>query len=139
MIIYKKLAAIVGIVFAAAVSGCSGNTGADGQMNAANMSMEPIKVELRWAPQQISVNQVVTFEAVVTQAGKPVDDAKEVVFEIINKHDKSQNYKFTGTSSGDGVYKAEGAIEEEGEFTVTSHVSARTQHSMPSKELLVRQ
>ncbi|MHA6529022.1 FixH family protein [Paenibacillus sp. BAC0078] len=139
MINHKKLAAFLLIVITVAVAGCSGNSGADGQMNtAANMPMEPIKVELSWTPQQVSVNQMVTFEAVVTQAGEPVDDAKEVVFEIINKKDKSRKYEFTGESSGNGKYKADGTIEEEGEFTVTSHVTARTQHSMPSRELLVQ-
>ncbi|WP_162165059.1 FixH family protein [Paenibacillus graminis] len=103
-----------------------------------NMSMEPIKVELSWSPLQVAAGQKVVFEALVTQDGQPVDDAKEVLFEVVNKNDKGQKLEFAGESSGDGIYKAEGTMEADGEFTVTSHVTARTQHSMPSKKLVVQ-
>ncbi len=106
--------------------------------SAANMSMEPIKVELNWNPQQVTAGQKVTFEAHVTQDGEPVDDAKEVLFEIVNNSNKEQTLELTGESAGEGTYRAEGVLKSEGDYTVTSHVSARTQHSMPSKKLVVQ-
>ncbi|WP_313641138.1 FixH family protein [Paenibacillus sp.] len=103
-----------------------------------NMSMEPIKVELHWSPEEVVVNQKVTFEAVVTQDNSAVDDAKEVLFEIVNKDDDGQKIELKGKLVGDGIYQAEGTLAKEGQYIVTSHVTARTQHSMPNKELSVK-
>ncbi|CAH1058924.1 FixH family protein [Paenibacillus pseudetheri] len=103
-----------------------------------DMSMEPIKVELHWSPKEVVVNQKVTFEAVVTQDNLVVDDAKEVLFEIVSKDDSEQKIEFKGKLVGDGIYQAEGTLAKEGQYIVTSHVTARTQHSMPNKELSVK-
>jgi hypothetical protein len=103
-----------------------------------DMSMEPIKVELHWSPEEVVVNQKVTFEAVVTQDDLAVDDAKEVLFEIASKDDSEQKIELKGKLVGDGIYQAEGTLEKAGQYIVTSHVTARTQHSMPNKELSVK-
>lgn len=103
-----------------------------------DMSMEPIKVELHWNPEDVVVNQKVTFEAVVTQDNLAVDDAKEVLFEIVSKDDSEQKIEFKGKLVSDGIYQAEGTLAKEGQYIVTSHVTARTQHSMPNKELSVK-
>ncbi|OME73161.1 hypothetical protein BSK65_05000 [Paenibacillus odorifer] len=103
-----------------------------------DMSMEPIKVELHWSPEEVVVNQKVTFEAVVTQENLAVDDAKEVLFEIVRKDDEEQKIELKGKLVGDGIYQAEGTLAKEGQYIVTSHVTARTQHSMPNKELSVK-
>ncbi|MNZ83255.1 hypothetical protein D3C78_1019780 [compost metagenome] len=103
-----------------------------------DMSMEPIKVELHWNPEEVVVNQKVTFEAVVTQDNLAVDDAKEVLFEIVSKDDSEQKIEFKGKLVSDGIYQAEGTLAKEGQYIVTSHVTARTQHSMPNKELSVK-
>ncbi|MEK3659920.1 FixH family protein [Paenibacillus sp. NPDC058367] len=103
-----------------------------------DMSMEPIKVELHWNPEEVVVNQKVTFEAVVTQDNLAVDDAKEVLFEIVSKDDSEQKIEFKGKLVSDGIYQAEGTLTKEGQYIVTSHVTARTQHSMPNKELSVK-
>lgn len=134
----KKMLALVCIAVMTVLGGCSGNSGEHNHMQAAaNVSMEPIKVELSWDHTEISVNQKVIFEAVVTQAGEPVDDAREVLFEIVNLGDEAQKLELTGKLAGNGTYEAEGSFELEGQYKVTSHVTARTQHSMPSKELTV--
>ncbi|KAA1180795.1 FixH family protein [Paenibacillus sp. B2(2019)] len=103
-----------------------------------DMSMEPIKVELHLNPEEVVVNQKVTFEAVVTQDNLAVDDAKEVLFEIVSKDDSEQKIEFKGKLVSDGIYQAEGTLTKEGQYIVTSHVTARTQHSMPNKELSVK-
>ncbi|MNV46645.1 hypothetical protein D3C71_1384850 [compost metagenome] len=100
--------------------------------------MEPIKVELHWSPEEVVVNQKVTFEAVVTQDNLAVDDAKEVLFEIASKDNSEQKIELKGKLVGDGIYQAEGTLAKEGQYIVTSHVTARTQHSMPNKELSVK-
>ncbi|MCE3201325.1 FixH family protein [Paenibacillus sonchi] len=135
----RKLTALLSLIIAATLSGCSGGNGDMNHMHAeSNMSMEPIKVELSWSPLQVAAGQKVVFEALVTQEGQPVDDAKEVLFEIVSNNNSESKLEFTGESAGNGIYKAEGTMEAEGEFTVTSHVTARTQHSMPSKKLVVQ-
>ncbi|OKP84705.1 hypothetical protein A3844_18930 [Paenibacillus helianthi] len=139
MIHQRKLAAFLSVMITVALSGCSGGGKTESHMHTvANMSMEPIKVELNWSPQQVTAGQKVTFEALVTQDGEPVNDAKEVLFEIRSNSNTDKKLEFTGESAGDGTYKAEGIVETAGEFTVTSHVTARTQHSMPSKKLVVQ-
>ncbi|QSF42631.1 FixH family protein [Paenibacillus tianjinensis] len=138
MIKPKQFIAILFIVMMSTLGGCSENSAEHNHMHAAdNVSMEPIKVELSWSPEQGKVNEPVSFKAVVTQAGEAVDDAKEVLFEIVNTNDGSIKLELKGTSSGSGTYEAEGSFAQEGEYSVTSHVTARTQHSMPSKELTV--
>jgi hypothetical protein len=138
MIIPKRLITLLFIVTVSTLGGCSGKSAEHNHMQAAaNVSMEPIKVELGWNPKQGKVNEPVTFKAVVTQAGEAVDDAKEVLFEIVDKDDESVKVELKGTSAGSGTYEAEGTFVQEGTYNVTSHVTARTQHSMPSKELTV--
>ncbi|WP_249899103.1 FixH family protein [Paenibacillus sp. PK3_47] len=134
----KQWMALISIAAITVLGGCSGNNSEHDHMHtAADVSMEPIKVELSWSPADISVNQMVIFEAVVTQEGEPVDDAREVVFEIVNSGDETQKLELAGESAGNGTYIAEGSLNQEGTYKVTSHVTARTQHSMPSKELSV--
>ncbi|WP_340023924.1 FixH family protein [Paenibacillus sp. FSL K6-1096] len=120
------------------LTGCSKDEHGDMNMSAAGSSMQPIKVELSWSPEEVAAGSKVSFKAVVTQEGKPVDDAKEVMFEITDAADKSKKIEIEGTSAGEGAYVGENTFEEAGTFTVTSHVTARTQHSMPSKELVVQ-
>lgn len=138
MIKPKRLIALLVAISMSTLGGCSGNSAEPNHMQAAaNVSMEPVKAELSWSPQQAKVNETVAFTAVVTQAGEPVDDAKEVLFEIVNKADDSVKLELQGTSAGNGTYQAEDIFVQEGVYRVTSHVTARTQHSMPSQELTV--
>lgn len=128
------------IVMGMTLAGCSGNKEDEMQMQmhaAANSSMSPIKVELSWNPEEVTAGTAVSFKAVVTQDGEPVDDAREVMFEVNEAADKTKKVEIKGESDGEGAYVAEHTFEEAGEFSVTSHVTARTQHSMPSKKLMV--
>ncbi|MFC3749835.1 FixH family protein [Paenibacillus sp. GCM10012306] len=135
----RKKVSLLGIAFTLLLAGCASGTAGGGHAgHSVDISMEPIKVELEWSPAEVTVSSPVTFEAKVTQEGKPVDDAKEVLFEIVNKDGKTEKMELKGTSAGEGKYTAEGTFDKEGLYNVTSHVSARTQHSMPSKELTVK-
>ncbi|WP_238651590.1 FixH family protein [Paenibacillus piscarius] len=129
---------LMGLIMGMTLAGCSGNDHGNMNMSAAGSSMQPIKVELSWSPEEVTAGSKVSFKAVVTQEGKPVDDAKEVMFEITDTADKSKKIEIEGKGDGDGAYVGENTFEEAGKFTVISHVTARTQHSMPSKELVVQ-
>ncbi|WP_405113807.1 FixH family protein [Paenibacillus sp. FSL K6-1217] len=129
---------LICIVMGMTLAGCSGNKEDEMQMYAAaNSSMSPIKVELSWTPEKVSAGTEVSFKAVVTQDGEPVDDAREVMFEVNDAADKSSKVEIKGESAGEGAYTGEHTFTEAGEFTVTSHVTARTQHSMPNAKLVV--
>lgn len=140
MIKMKKRRGLVCLIMGMTLAGCSGNNeGMGHNMHdlAADSSMVPIKVELSWSPEEVSAGDKVIFTAVVTQDGEPVDDAREVMFEITDSADGSSKAQIEGSLKGDGAYVGENTFEQPGTFTVTSHVTARTQHSMPSKELTI--
>lgn len=131
---------LICILMGITLAGCSGNKEDEMTMQmhgAANSSMSPIKVELSWTPEEVTAGTAVSFKAVVTQDGEPVDDAREVMFEVNEAADKTKKVEIKGESAGEGAYVGEHTFDEAGEFSVTSHVTARTQHSMPSKKLVV--
>ncbi len=104
---------------------------------AADSSMTPIQVELSWSPEAVTAGDTVSIKVVVTQDGQPVDDAREVQFEIAGGPDAGESIVLEGKGSGEGAYGIDHTFGQSGKFTITSHVTARTQHSMPSKELVV--
>lgn len=84
---------LICIVMGMTLAGCSGNKEDEMQMQmqaAANSSMSPIKVELSWTPEEVTAGTAVSFKAVVTQDGEPVDDAREVMFEVNESTDKTK-------------------------------------------------
>lgn len=83
MIKPKQLAAALFVIAVTSVVGCSSNSTEHNHMHAAaNVSMEPIQVELSWNPEQGKVGGQITFQAEVTQAGEPVNDAREVLLKL---------------------------------------------------------
>ncbi|MNE77228.1 hypothetical protein D3C80_1735270 [compost metagenome] len=77
------------------------------------------------------VDEKVSFEAKVTQDGSNVDNAQEVTFEIW-KDGSDKHSKITVASAGDGKYVMLKSFSEAGSYHVISHVTADSQHSMPS-------
>ncbi|WP_433946582.1 FixH family protein [Paenibacillus sp. SN-8-1] len=108
------------------LSGC-----ANDNHHEANEMPKPIEVKLTVAPTSAKVNEKVSFEAKVTQAGSNVDDAQEVTFEIW-KDGSDKHSKINVTSAGDGKYVMLKSFNEAGSYHVISHVTADSQHSMPS-------
>lgn len=107
------------------LSGCGHNT------DQANEMPKPIEVKLTVAPLSAKVNEKVSFEAKVTQDGSNVDNAQEVTFEIW-KDGSDKHSKVTVASAGDGKYVMLKSFSEAGSYHVISHVTADSQHSMPS-------
>ncbi|USB34896.1 FixH family protein [Paenibacillus sp. YPG26] len=114
------------------LSGC----GSDSHHEAAEMP-QPLEVKLTVNPSSAKMNEKVSFEAKVTQNGSNVDNAQEVTFEIWK--DGSENHsKVTVPSAGDGKYVMLKSFTEAGKYHVISHVTADSQHSMPSAEFVVK-
>ncbi|WP_178019401.1 FixH family protein [uncultured Paenibacillus sp.] len=127
------IAAIVLVL--AVMTGCSrGESTAAG----ADTTLEPIQVELEVTPSVVKTGDSVTFTATVTHHGENVDDAKEVMFEFWNTaDDKAKHNQVKVKSAGNGTYVLEHSFKEPGTYEVISHVTARDQHSMPSKQFTV--
>ncbi|MDT3424673.1 hypothetical protein J2Z22_000185 [Paenibacillus forsythiae] len=126
------------LIIAGALTGCSSGGNGHSGTNMSGMSMEPIKVELSWSPPEPKAKQEITFEARVTRGGEAIEDAEVVRFEIVNTADVSKKLELAGKPAGKGNYTAEGMLTEAGSYSVTLHVTARTQHSMPTRSLTVR-
>ncbi|RUT36596.1 hypothetical protein EJP77_02865 [Paenibacillus zeisoli] len=92
---------------------------------------QPIEVKLTVTPTSVKVNEKMSFEAKVTQGGSNVDQAQEVTFEFW-KDGSEKHSKVTVTSAGDGKYVMVKSFSEAGSYHVISHVTADSQHSMPS-------
>ncbi|MFP4973760.1 FixH family protein [Paenibacillus sp. CN-4] len=119
------------------VAGCSGKNSQAAHEHMADLSMDPIKVELSLEPAAAKVNETVRLQALVTQKEEPVDDAKEVTFEITGPDGTADSIEVEGERQEGGTYTAEYTFDAAGEYKVTSHVTARAQHSMPSQKIKV--
>lgn len=123
------------VLMIAVLGGCgrSETTAAD------NGPLEPIQVNLEVTPDTVESGGTVTFTAKVEYRGENVDDASEVKFEFWNTEDENAEHsKVTVKSAGDGTYVLKHQFDEPGTYKVISHVTARDQHSMPSKQFTVQ-
>lgn len=106
-------------------------------MDMGDETLVPIKVEIRLHPESIAAQEKAVIEAKVTQGGDPVDDAREVLFEIW-RDDQERHEKIEGKHKKDGVYQIEKQFAEPGQYHVIAHVTARDMHSMPQKNFEVK-
>lgn len=98
-------------------------------------SLEPIVVKLTIEPEEIA-GALVTITANVTQAEEYVEDASEVVFELWKDGD-TEHEMIQIEHKSEGNYVLERVFDQDGRYTVISHVTARNMHSMPKKEFIV--
>lgn len=133
--------AIACILLIALLSGCSGSKsgmnhdGMNMDMDMSEDAMNPIKVEII-LPEQIAANKDLVLQAKVTQTDKPVDDAKEVMFELW-RGDEQEHEKIEAKLTSDGIYQIEKQFAEPGDYTMIAHVTAREMHTMPKKTFQV--
>jgi len=126
--IFLGLALVAGIL-----AGCAG--GNEQEKSGNTKPLEPIDVIIV-TPDKIDPNKEVEIKAEVTQGKDKVDDAKEVKFEIWKNG--TENHTMTpGKNEGKGVYSAAYTFKESGTYSITSHVTARDMHSMPTKQVTV--
>ncbi|WP_456278857.1 FixH family protein [Bacillus sp. AK128] len=130
---FKKIFFILAMVMTALV-GCSG--AGEGNLNENQSNMAVLEVHLTVNPENPEVNEEVTFKAHVTQGEENVEDANEVMFEIIESgQDTSEMVE--GDYLGEGVYSIEKNFLHEGKYFVVAHVTARDMHTMPRVEFHV--
>lgn len=95
-----------------------------------------IEVQMKISPENAKVQENVLFEVTVTQGDDKVTDASSVEFEF-GKKDGSDKEKILVKHKKDGVYSLEKAFDQEGDYYLIPHVTARDMHAMPKKEFKV--
>lgn len=96
---------------------------------------EMLMVELT-VPETAVTGEEVEFVAKVTQGDEVVEDANEVEFEVLNKS-TGEKEMMEGTLNKDKNYSTSYLFEEVGVYDITSHVTARNMHTMPTKTIEV--
>lgn len=88
-------------------------------------------------PENVEVGETVELKAIVTLNEKPVKDAQEVLFEVWEKNDRDHAEFHDGRNNDDGTYTYEISFDHDGIFELYAHTTARDQHVMPLKEIVV--
>lgn len=97
---------------------------------------EILKVELT-VPETAIAGEEVTFSAAVSQGKKDiVEDADEVIFEILNLNSGSKDM-VEASLNKHKHYSIAYTFETNGSYDITSHVTARDMHTMPKKQVTV--
>ncbi|WP_409302984.1 FixH family protein [Peribacillus sp. SCS-155] len=113
------------------LAGCAQNDNSGSKQE----TPEFIEVSIK-APEKVKLNEVVTFEATVTQGKEKVDDADEVQFEF-RKQGEAESEMVDAKNQGSGVYAIKKAFKDNGIYIVVAHVTARDMHNMPSTKITV--
>jgi hypothetical protein len=108
----------------------------DNQEHSEKASLEPIKVEII-TPNRLAIGKTVNLQIKVTQSNENVDDADEVEFEIWKDDDRSHSDMASAKNIGEGIYEVKKSFKEEGTYSIQTHVTARSMHSMPTKQVVV--
>ncbi|WP_349410018.1 FixH family protein [Pseudalkalibacillus sp. SCS-8] len=106
------------------------------ESNGDDMSMEALEVKVE-GPQEVNQGEKVTFTAKVTQGDETVEDADEVMFEIWKEGSKNGSQMVKAEHDGEGMYSIKTSFDAEGKYVVQSHVTARSMHTMPKKQVTV--
>ncbi|MGN7176113.1 FixH family protein [Paenibacillus sp. FSL R5-0490] len=110
------------------LGGCSQS---DEEKPAKNDEVPQIIEAVIEVPETINPGERVTLAVTVKQGGEAVKDADEVKFEVWQEGQKENGKMIEAKHGSEGKYTAEHAFAEEGLYYVQSHVTARSQHTMP--------
>lgn len=98
--------------------------------------VHPLEVELT-VSEEVAIGEAVKMEALVTMGEEKIKDADKVVFEIWEEGQKDKSVMLDAENNEDGTYVAETTFSHDGTYHITSHVDARGQHTMPTKQVKV--
>lgn len=88
-------------------------------------------------PEHIEVGETLELKAIVSYGGELVKDADEVKFEVWEKNDRENAVFYDGINNKDGSYTYEVTFDKDGIFEMYAHTTARDQHTMPLREIVV--
>lgn len=108
------------------------------QESTENEEVEVLPLEVNLAvPANGEKNEEITLTAEVYYGDEKVTDATEVLFEIWKDGEKEESQKVEGKHSENGIYEVMYTFEEDGVYFVQSHVTAKDQHNMPKKQIVI--
>lgn len=99
-------------------------------------SVTPLTVDLK-VPAKAKAGDSVKITATVKHGKTFVNEADEVMFEIIKDKDLKNSVKEKVKKAKDGVYTLEYTFKDKGNYNVISHVTAHNQHTMPNADIVV--
>lgn len=124
------------IVLLAVLAACSNNK-ADTAEEDDSDSMELPVLEVDFdVPEHVEVGETIDLTAHVTFDGEPVEDAREVLFEVWTQGHDDDSEEIEGVHQEDGTYTASFTFEEEAVYEMYAHTTAREQHIMPLETVI---
>ncbi|WP_414043760.1 FixH family protein [Macrococcus sp. EM39E] len=100
-------------------------------------TVTPLTVELD-VPAKAKVGEKVIITATVKHGEEFVNEADEVMFEIIKDKNMKKSVKEKVKEAKEGKYTLEYTFKQKGNYNVISHVTAHNQHTMPNGDIIVR-
>lgn len=132
----KRFLAIGSILTVLTLSACGTNEEhVDHDATTADEVPEMLEVDLT-VPETATAGEAVTFTAAVTQGEEIVEDADEVKFEVQNLS-SGEKEMLDGSLNEDKLYTIDYTFETNGTYDITSHVTARSMHTMPTKQISI--
>ena len=120
-------------ILAGVLAACGDGDSPKDAQSGTTEGVHPLEVQLE-LPETAAAGEDVLVRAKVTMNDQVVDDADEVEFEI--KDEKGESEMIEAEFDGEESYSINHAFEP-GTYKVTSHVTARQQHTMPTKEITI--
>jgi len=130
----KRLLSICTVLSVFALGACGANEEPK-KSTTADEVPEIVEVELT-VPETATVGEEVAFTAKVTQGEEIVEDANEVDFEILNTA-TNEKEMVEASLNKEKQYAISYTFETDGTYDITSHVTARDMHTMPTKQVTV--
>lgn len=88
-------------------------------------------------PAKVELNKPNLLKVRVTQGNENVDDAEDVEFEIWNANSEKKSELIKANHVNGGLYEVKKTFANKGIYFIQTHVTARTMHVMPKKQLVV--
>ncbi|QTL48054.1 MULTISPECIES: FixH family protein [Priestia] len=121
----KKLSILL-LVLVIAVVGCSkGN----------EQKSQEVKGEIE-VPQTINANKTVSIEVLVTQGDKKIKNADAVQIQV-EKEGYINQEMIDAKHQGNGAYSTDYTFKDDGEYTITAHVTIKGDMKMFTKKVTV--
>nr|WP_279325953.1 FixH family protein [Bacillus sp. FJAT-47783] len=95
-----------------------------------------LEVDLQ-VPANGEVDKEIKLQAEVTFGDEKVEDANEVMFEIWKDGKKDSSEMIEAKHSSNGIYEITYRFKEDGVYFIQSHVTAKDQHNMPKKQIVI--
>lgn len=113
-----------------------GHEGHENHATTSDKKVQPLTVDLT-VPEHVEKEETVEIKALVKYGKEKVNDADEVMFEVIKDGDTKNSVKEKVKEAKDGVYTFTYNFKEDGTYNIISHVTAFNQHTMPNKEITI--